>query len=620
MDFRPAYLKPLTKSYGLENIATMDIETERWLEYQELKDIPIEELIKRWHDHPLPPFLTCFHNPRTKEELSFDGKHAMRDFLRYYLTHKNRNLITYAHNGGSFDFTALHETLVKEKEFNKFTPQLIYVNGGIMIMRIKDEDKHVWQFRDSMYLLKKGLDKLCESFNPETKKLKMPPYPYEEHKEQWRKYCMNDCISLAQILEIFNNIIINEIQGSIGLTASSTALRTWRRRFQKYPIPTYFTWNNFIRQGYYGGRCEVFNMYAPHTAYLYDVKSMYPSVMVDNIFPVSKPKRVKMRDPWDCAGKCGFMECTVESPPLYIPLLPYRHETSNKLLFPLGKWTAVYEFSLIEKALELGYKIKPHRVIEFEGDYIFGDYINTIYPYKQNNTGALEEIAKLLMNGLYGKTGEHSEREILITAPEADILGTFPIPHNPMGYTTQTINRYSAHHLPAIASRVTALAQLKLYKAFEQILRKKGAIYYCDTDSVVTDVKIPDGSNLGQWELKHEMSRGVFFAPKAYCYEHTKGSIKKLKGFSHKFSKTLKFEAFMKALPPTNNFSAFKETSIHPSSFKEISVRDLCGFSTVVKTREIKKEYDKRTVIENYDTEPLYVLQNEVMKAPQRLQ
>jgi hypothetical protein len=605
-------------------MAVVDMETEKWLDYDELKDIPIDELKKEWHNRPLPPFLIGFYNHVTKEKIVFDGKDCMKDFLKFYLKKPQRNLITYAHYGGGFDLTFLHETLVKNNCFDNFIPNIIYVNGGIMILRIKDKNNNKWQFRDSSYLLKESLADLCKSFNPPTKKLKMPVKPegmttiehYNQNKTLWQEYCMNDCISLAQILEIFNDILINQIGGCIGITASSTALRTWRKKFQKYPLPTYYTWNDFIRLGYYGGRCEVFNMYAPATAYYYDVKSMYPSVMVNNIYPMSRPERVKYRDAWDCVGKCGFMECDVTTPEnLYIPLLPYRNPVNNKLLFPLGNWTAVYEFSLIEKALELGYKIKPHRTIEFKGDYLFDEYVKTIYPYKENNTGALKNVAKLLMNGLYGKFGERSQRELIITDPEADITGNYPIPYDPMGYMTKKIVKYCAHHQPAISARVTALSQLKIYKAFEQILKRKGIIYYCDTDSIITNVEIASGKKLGEWDLEKEITKGIFFAPKAYCYEyydkekHEYKLIQKIKGFSRDFTGTLKFNEIAKALPPTNDFSAFEEPSIHPSSFKEISTRHLSGFATVVKTRSIKKGYDKRTILKDFDTKPLLVIE-----------
>jgi len=614
MDYKPPELKPLTRSYALKNLAVVDIETNRWLDYEELKDIPYEDLERDWHGKRIKPFLVGFYNHVTKEKKTFEGKNCMRDFLQFYLTKKHRNTVTFAHYGGKFDFTSMHETLVTCEEFQQFIPKIVYVNGGIMILRVVDKHKNAWQFRDSSYLLKDGLAKLCKNFKPKTRKLKMPPYPFYKHKPQWRKYCLNDCISLAMILEIFSDVLVNKIGGSIGLTASSTALRTWRKKFQKYPLPTYYYWNKFIRKGYYGGRCEVFTMYAPGKAYLYDVKSMYPSVMVKNEFPMSSPRKMFYQDAWDCTERCGFMECDVITPEdLDIPVLPYRNPTNDKLLFPLGNWTATYEFTQIKKALQMGYKITPHRAIEFEGDYLFTDYVRTIYPYKEDKQGALAGVAKLLMNGLYGKYAERPEREIIITEPEADIEGTFPISGDPMGYTTKKIIKYGAHHLPAISAKVTALAQIKLYEAFEYIHNRRGTIYYTDTDSVITNVKIPSGVKLGDWELKEEITRGIFFAPKAYCYEYYDQEeqkyklIQKIKGFSKDFTKTLHFEDFRRALPPENDFSALKEPSIHPSSFKEISTRHLPGFSMIVKKRNIKTPYDKRALEGEYSTKPLTI-------------
>lgn len=625
MDFKPEALKPLSKTYTLKNIAVVDIETEKWAEYEDIKDMDYEDIVRDYHKKPLPPFLIGFYNHVTKDEKLFDGKHAMRDFLKYYLVTKgrqHRNLTTFAHYGGGFDFTALFDTLSTESCFDRFIPHVIYVNGGTLLLRIKDKNKNMWRFRDSSYLLKDGLPALCKAFNPSIKKLKMPEKPenmhylefYERNRPLWQRYCMNDCISLALILEKFNDIITNQIGGCIGLTASSTALRTWRRKFQKYPIPTYFTWNDFIRLGYYGGRCEVLNM-CSGKAFLYDVKSMYPSVMVNNIFPMSTPERVNMKDAWDCKGKCGFMECKVETPKdMYIPLLPYRHPESNKLLFPLGKWTGVYEFSLIEKALENGYKIKPYKTLVFDGDYLFSDYVKTLYPYKENNKGnSLESISKLLLNGLYGKFGEKSKRPTLITDAEADLSDTYPIMNNPFGYTIKETVRYSAHHLPAISARVTALAQIRLWEKLNEIYMRGHTVYYMDTDSVITDLEMPYGRKLGEWDLKTTITRGIYFIPKGYCYEYYDKEKQKyileqkFKGYSRKFTKTLEFENYFNALPPKNDYSAFYEPSIQPASFKELSTRELPAFGLIVKNRRVRKGYDKRTILENYDTEPLLI-------------
>lgn len=616
--FYPSRLTPLKKQYSLKNFTIVDFETNRWADYEDIKDMTLENIKQEWHDKPIKPFLICFYDPIDNTEKYFEGKNCRRDFLKFYMTKKYRNRPCFAHNGGQFDFTSLYETLCKDKYFHKYIPKIIYVNGGIMILRLKDKHKNVWKFQDSLYMLKDSLENLCDSFHPKTRKIKMPPYPYKEHREAWIRYCMSDCKALAEILQTFNNLIINEIGGCMGATTSSIAMRTFRYKYLKYDLPTYFTWNNFIRKGLHGGRTEAFIMYAPLSKYrLYDVNSMYPSVMRNNIFPISTPKRVNYRDAWDCAGKCGFMECDIRTPDyMHIPLLPYHDYTNNgKLLFPLGEWRAIYEFSLIEKALKLGYKITPHRTIEFEGDYLFTEYADDVYKIKRNSPkkSAMYKISKLLGNGLFGKFGERSEREEIITDDNANIVGTYPIPNDTMGYTTRKFIRYCAHHMPAVSARVTALAQIKLYEGFEMIMKRKGRVFYCDTDSMVTDIEMNDSKELGGWGLEREITRGVFLAPKAYCYEYIdeKGEIQiiqKLKGFTKDFKKTLHFEDFEKALPPNNDFSAFNEPRVSPASFKEIQTRKLSGFGSIVKPRSIRHVYDKRQFFDDYTTKPLTIL------------
>jgi hypothetical protein len=51
----------------------------------------------------------------------------------------------------------------------------------------------------------------------------------------------------------------------------------------------------------------------------------------------------------------------------------------------------------------------------------------------------------------------------------------------------------------AIASSIASKARVKLYKAFDQVLKNKGRLLYCDTDSVfaefendVTNIKMGD--------------------------------------------------------------------------------------------------------------------------------
>jgi hypothetical protein len=597
-------LTPLKTAKTLKNIAVFDIETTEWIDdtYGMTKD----EVMK-WHNKPIIPFLAMFYDG--KKIKYYEGKECISKFLKDYLHDKNRGYITFAHNGGKFDFIALYQALVDDDYLaERFQPKPVLAHGSIMALNIRDDYKHAWHFRDSYMLMRDSLDNLCKSFKPDHVKLLRPKICYEDDKEKWKRYCANDCKSLYEILKIFNQIIM-DVGGSIGYTAPSTAMQTFRKKFLLNPIPVYFQYNNIFRNAYYGGRVEVINMLAQETGhpyYYYDVNSEYPDVMAKNIFPVSKPRSVRYKDPDECFGKCGIMECHVKAPEhLDIPILPYHDPERVKLLFPLGEWDGFYEFSLIEKALLNNYEITPKRIWEFDGEKIFWEYITRFYTLKQQSTGAERTIMKLLMNSLYGKFGEKQQREELITDPNEDITGSLPY-DNIFGYSIRKYERFSCYHLPAIACRVTSLAQLKLYSYIEEIQRKNGKIYYMDTDSIVTDVRIPTGSGLGELKLEHEIQKAVFIAPKTYIlhtYDLDNPYKVVMKGYTKHFTKHFTYEDFEEALL-TGNYEKFCEWQIQPASLKKINIRSLNGFVTMVEPQTIRSAYDKREVMPDYSTRP----------------
>jgi len=618
--YTPKTLAPLKKQRLLNNIAVFDIETNRWAD--DTHGMSTEE-INSWHNKKIEPFLAGL---LIDGEVTFyEGADCINDFLRDYLVHANRKYVCFAHNGGKFDFLALYESLKRNKKLGeRFFSRPFMAHSRMLALTVKDHHKHAWKFRDSYSLLSAGLPDLCRDWKPEHSKLDMPiDVPYKGNEALWKKYLTNDLWSLYDILNLFNGVI-KDVGGSVGYTIASTAMSTFRKKFLTQEIPTYFIWNDFIRGGYSGGRVEIFNMYAMNVDkpyYYYDCNSEYPSVMYDNIFAIGKPERVHYKDADECKGKCGMMECDVITPPdLDIPILPYRTE-EKKLLFPLGSWTATYEFSLIEKAIRYGYDIRPKRVIEFEGDSIFREYVGRFYDLKKHSEGAVRQTMKLLLNSLYGKFGERPDKEELITDPDEDITGALPL-NDDFGYCVRKFRKHNAHHLPEISARVTALAQLRLYSFIEKVQQRGGRIYYCDTDSVITDIRMPTSQELGDFKLEHEFIEGVFLAPKTYClhtYETDNPYKFVMKGFSKSLKEHLTFKDFEKALPPHNDYTAFQEYRVQPASFKTIMRRHLDGFVTEVTKKSIKSPYNKREVLDDLSTRPLQVINGEVQwKIPPR--
>ena len=78
---------------------------------------------------------------------------------------------------------------------------------------------------------------------------------------------------------------------------------------------------------------------------------------------------------------------------------------------------------------------------------------------------------------------------------------------------------------PQIAAYITAYARMHLYKGFEKIWEQKGKIFYCDTDSIFSNKRLPenmiDSSTFGKWKEEDKNVTATFPAEKVY---HMKGA------------------------------------------------------------------------------------------------
>jgi hypothetical protein len=131
----------------------------------------------------------------------------------------------------------------------------------------------------------------------------------------------------------------------------------------------------------------------------------------------------------------GFLKCSVRSPEgLTIGLLPIRRE--GKLISPVGTLTGIWFSPEIRFALENGYELLA---IEFgyrfeRNNQVFKELILHLNEMKENaqvnNNPVQRNIAKLLMNSLYGRFGlRFNENNVVIANEELSqkIAQVFPI-------------------------------------------------------------------------------------------------------------------------------------------------------------------------------------------------
>jgi hypothetical protein len=329
--------------------------------------------------------------------------------------------------------------------------------------------------------------------------------------------------------------------------------------YQLHDLPEYN-----IRKSYTGGAVDV---YIPtnkdnENLYYYDVNSLYPSVMLKNPMPVGKPIAfdgdIRKVDP----QSFGFFYCKITTPEfLEHPILQRRIKTSEGLrtIAGLGSWEGWIFSEEMDNAMKFGYSFEILKGYQFERGYIFTNYINKMYNLRLEypKGDAMNLIAKLLLNSLYGKFGMKSEStkvEILENNEVNKYLDKFNtnivdiiyldnytvIIHKNNNFIPDAVKDgfldEPIHQMDiniAIASAITAYARIHMTYFKNNPLFN---LYYSDTDSLVIDKPLPAhmvGSELGQLKLEYLINKAVFLAPKVYGFIEQNGNeIIKAKGLT----------------------------------------------------------------------------------------
>ncbi len=458
----------------------------------------------------------------------------INDLIDYFLKNCD-NYIVYSHFGGKYDMLFIFEA--KDYIFSKgFTIEdIIIVAGAVMAFSIKKykNKKCIYKlkFADSYRVLKGSLKNLTADFNVSHLKKE---FDFESGKEfkitpeniDYNKY---DCIGLYEILDIF----FNKYAKGIGYTISigSASMKVYKNNFEKEPLNVLNNYTeNFVRETYYGGRCEVFKKHLDK-GYYYDVNSLYPYVMSLDI-PYGYYFEVLKYEP----ELIGFYKADVYIPEnLNIPPIPYRYK--NKLIFPTGYLNDVYltsaEIDLL-KAMGGSFDIKQGICFE-DKKPVFKEFIDYYYNLKLeaeiNKNSSDRLIAKFFLNNLYGKFGQGRENEkyFFLDNTNINILDKkIKLYDFDLNIYFKTEKSKSKDIKPYISSWITSGGRVELYKWFIKALFD---IYYCDTDGFLTKTKLETSNRLGDIKLEGIATDFIFNAPKDYKGFLDGKPIEKRKGF-----------------------------------------------------------------------------------------
>lgn len=512
------------------------------------------------------------------------------DLIRFIMNYRTE-LNCFMHFGGGFDFLFLIEEFLKQDfEIIEIIPR----GSSMLSMKVKDRKNRVHSFKDSSALLPFSLKTLTHAFNVPAKKGEWDHKKTRGFSKKLLEYLKSDCLGLYQVIETFYN---DEIVGNSGrsFTIASQAQKILQT-FIKDPIyaPSESA-NEFMREACHGGRTEIFK---PIGTKLYemDVNSLYPFVMRSNDFPAGKAVftyRYK-------ANKLGIYKCEIDVPKdTHIPCIPFKDE--KRLIFPKGKFKSTITSAEIEYATKLGYKIKV-----LEGYYFtdkkpyFAEFIDFLWHIRQKYAKNTPQnlIAKLIMNSSYGKFILRLDKSNIVFKPKLGdrIFKELKVGRKNIILYERPIKLKTFSH-SAIGAFILAYARIHMHKMMLPIAEN---VFYTDTDSIWTDLKISSSDELGALKLEKpnkeqdHWDNVCFLLPKTYIAQIPNYRKIAMKGFDKRKIKHFNYLDFLKALQGEIKLRVDHDETI--AKFKTALKKGKIVHLKPAFTKEVRKVYDKRII------------------------
>lgn len=521
----------------------------------------------------------------------FWGKNCLPDFTKYLADNKEifHGYTLYAHNGGKYDLPlAIDKAFLDTDYFVIEGKNCCELNNAWIgfTLRGKEDNKFKIKFRDSFRLLPMSLDKLTKELMVEHQKLpetinhnqiSLINYNDTNKTDAIKKYLNHDVLGLLEVVEIFGRGVFKDL--GIDITACYTGASLSKKNFFKnyydglrYPVYTLTQeYDKFVRDGYFGGRVEVFKIGEIAKAYYYDFTSLYPDVG-RNYLPYGEPinyiikaptaerhlsvetlneinQRNKDNDKWyvnegdDCnvlpKDFFGWGKILVKTKDT--KLIP-KHAVLNgaRLVFPIFEnWT---EISLFSEELDYDqYDYKFLQLVKFKKSKFkkkfFDDGFMNKAKCKANGDLAMSQAYKIIINSGYGFWGLRTKGRdgVIICEKDSNEYLEYLNTDKLLGireYKDYTICRVLKDlgikdFNVGVASAISSYARVKLHTLLTDIRKVNGNIYYCDTDSVICSININDYPELKQ---KHQWDGdgSELGSLKNECDEKVEGLLKKL--------------------------------------------------------------------------------------------
>lgn len=608
----------------------------------------IETYINDNNEHV--PYCICYIINNIKKHFYFvkDENLVLSSIESIFTEKLCNNTLIYIHN---LDFDGLLILSALSKN-NKYKFKAFIKDLKIYDITIFFFNKKI-HFRCSYKILPTSLKNISESFNLPSKM----PFPYKfasnqnlnyigkvplinffncnndfkkmqniiifNFKEYSIEYCYRDVEITSKFMTIIKLLLIKLKISLLSIfSGPSLALKIFSNSFNKFNISLRHNYllDKFVRNAYYGGRCEIYGNPKPSNfIFHFDFSGMYAQCMKEK-FVFGKysitTNNISLDEP-------GFYWIDFKSN-IDIPVLPHHRLNDKKLFFTNGMQSGCYWFEEIKLFLENGGIIdKIWYGVKYENyDNIFLQYIEYFDEIKKLGN-SYKLFAKFNVNTLYGRLGMGPINEYSFFIKKNDLsfyekhltINSHIILNDIILLKVEINNKLSKllkiapikiKNNISIAAAITAKARIKLFKAQQSVIAHGGKLLYSDTDSIFAEYPTNViGEQHGEvfWDpSKNEtiIKDAVFVNPKTYgiLYPDNTQNVK-MKGLN---DNAITFLELKEKFYLNGNFETH--------NFLYLSKKELLLKNTIIKKKFDLQNYDKRKFIHHKtDTIP-YTYEN----------
>jgi len=518
----------------------------------------------------------------------------------------------YAHNA-EYDLLVLYGNFLRLEDFS--IP--IYAGSRFILWEYLKHHKRIY-FNDSMNLFQASLAQIGREIGlkkGDTPSKFINPGEDRTITEKDVEYCVRDVDIVMKAIDNFYDFCYDNWEIKTGCTIGQTSLRIFTTQYLKRDVMVSGN-DKVFRNSYYGGRTEVLGgRKHKNLCYCYDFNSLYPACMINGVYPfpynllsVNNPKNNIITD------YEGVSFVRVRVPDQWYPPLPYKLPKSKKLIFPVGEFNGWYNHNelrprMFDGSVEL---LKIYRSIYSTKTWKpFREIINDLYnrrlKAKQSKEYVKSMYLKYLMNSLYGKFGQKKRIEEIgdmSETREKDWVFKFFHTNTNLGIWQKVdsdgkvIIEDSHRSIISLASYTTSYARMMLYDAVVKIIKNGGKVFYTDTDSIFTDMKMEESNDLGALKLEH-YGYITPLAPKMYEFEEL--DINDEKELSI-INRIIKVKGVSK---PGAIAGSYEMRRI--AKLKESNRRDLVSGSPMVYIKQISDNDSKREWTEDGESLPIRI-------------